>query len=199
MSKQEFLTQLRKGLYGLPQEDIEDRLAFYGEMIDDQIEEGLSEEEAILSIGSVENIVTQVIADIPLTKLARERIKPKRQMKGCEIVLLAVGSPVWGSLLIAVFAIVFSLYLSMWAVIGALWSVFSSLVVCAIGCVVSGVGLAVTVSGVSGLIAVAAGLLTGGLSIFAFYGCLAASRGGAFLTRKLPLWIKGIFIKKEDV
>ncbi len=43
MNKQAFLTQLRKGLSGLPQEDIEERLAFYSEMIDDRIEEGLSE------------------------------------------------------------------------------------------------------------------------------------------------------------
>ena len=47
MNKQEFLSQLRKGLAGLPQNDIEERLAFYGEMIDDRIEEGLSEEEAV--------------------------------------------------------------------------------------------------------------------------------------------------------
>ena len=29
MSKQEFLAQLRKGLSGLPQDDIEERLTFY--------------------------------------------------------------------------------------------------------------------------------------------------------------------------
>ena len=47
MGKQEFLAQLRKGLQGLPQEDIEERLTFYSEMIDDRMEEGLSEEEAV--------------------------------------------------------------------------------------------------------------------------------------------------------
>ncbi len=33
MNKQEFLTDLRKALSGLPQDDIEERIAFYGEMI----------------------------------------------------------------------------------------------------------------------------------------------------------------------
>ena len=37
MNKQEFLTQLRQGLSGLPQDDIEKRLTFYSEMIDDRI------------------------------------------------------------------------------------------------------------------------------------------------------------------
>ena len=52
MSKQEFLAQLRKSLSGLPQEDIEERLTFYSEMIEDHIEEGLPEEEAVSAVGS---------------------------------------------------------------------------------------------------------------------------------------------------
>ena len=53
MNKQEFLSGLRKGLCGLPQDDIEERLSFYGEMIDGRIEEGLSEEEAVSEIGAL--------------------------------------------------------------------------------------------------------------------------------------------------
>ena len=79
MSKQEFLAQLRKGLSGLPQDDIEERLAFYSEMIEDQMEDGLSEEDAVLAVGSIDEIVTQVVADIPLTKIAKERIKTKER------------------------------------------------------------------------------------------------------------------------
>ena len=37
MSKQEFLVQLRKGLSGFPQDDIEEHVTFYSEMIDDMI------------------------------------------------------------------------------------------------------------------------------------------------------------------
>lgn len=36
MSKEQFLGQLRKGLSGLPQDDREERLAFYSEMLDDR-------------------------------------------------------------------------------------------------------------------------------------------------------------------
>ena len=49
MNKQEFLVQLRNALSGLPKDDIEERIEFYSEMIEDRIEEGLSEEEAIAS------------------------------------------------------------------------------------------------------------------------------------------------------
>ena len=37
MNKQEFLAELRKGLSGLPQDDIEERLTFYNETLEDTI------------------------------------------------------------------------------------------------------------------------------------------------------------------
>ena len=67
MNKQEFLAQLRNALSGLPKDDIEERIEFYSEMIEDRIEEGLSEEEAIAAVGTVEEIAGQVIAEVGAT------------------------------------------------------------------------------------------------------------------------------------
>ena len=53
MDKQEFLSKLRAKLFGLPQKELEERLSFYSEMIDDRIEEGLSEETAVKELGTV--------------------------------------------------------------------------------------------------------------------------------------------------
>ena len=68
MLKQEFLNALKEGLKGLPEKDIEERLTFYGEMIDDRIEEGRTEEEAVNEIGSVDEVVQQIVAETPLTR-----------------------------------------------------------------------------------------------------------------------------------
>ena len=103
--------RLSKGLSGLPREDREERLSFYSEMIDDRIEEGLSEEEAVSAVGKIEDIVSQVIADTPLTKLAKERIKSNRRLEGWEILLLILGFPVWLPLLVAFFAVILLLFL----------------------------------------------------------------------------------------
>lgn len=100
MDKQEFLSKLRAKLSGLPQKELEERLSFYSEMIDDRIEEGLSEEDAVKELGTVDEVAGQVIAEIPLSKLVKERIKPKRALNVWEIVLLAIGSPIWLSLMI---------------------------------------------------------------------------------------------------
>ena len=47
MTKTEFLTKLRKLLGGLSENDIESSAAFYSEMIDDNIENGMTEEELL--------------------------------------------------------------------------------------------------------------------------------------------------------
>ena len=198
LTKQEFLLNLRKGLLGLPPQDIEERLAFYNEMIEDLIEDGLSEEEAVAEMGPIPEIVKQTVADTPLSKIAKERIKPKRRMSALEIVLLVLGSPIWLSLLIAVVAVIFAVYLSLWSVIISLWAVFGSLIASAFGLIASGAILALTQNIFTGIAVIGAGILCGGLSIFMFYGCELISKGIIILTKKFALWIKNCFRGKED-
>lgn len=199
MDKQAFLTALRSGLSGLPQDDIEERLTFYGEMIDDRMEEGLSEEEAVAAIGEVSEIVRQAVADTPLAKIAKERIRPKRRLKTWEIVLLALGSPIWLSLAIAAAAVLFAVIVSLWSVILSLWSVFASLAVSAVAAVPTGAFFAVGGHGAAGLAMLSAGLVCAGLTILLFFGCMGAMKGILRLTKKITLWTKDRFIKKEDV
>lgn len=198
MNKQEFLDGLRKGLSGLPQADIEERLTFYGEMLDDRIEEGLSEEEAVAAAGSVNEIVRQTVADIPLAKIAKERIKPKRRLKAWETVLLALGSPIWLSLGVAAAAVIFALYVTVWSVIASFWSVFASLAVCAAAGVPMFVIFAAGGSGAAGIAVLSAGIVCAGLSVFMFFGCLQATKGILLLTKKFAIWVKNCFIKKEE-
>ena len=197
MSKQEFLTRLRKGLSGLPQDDIEERLAFYSEMIDDRMEEGLSEEDAVCAIGNIDELISQIIADIPITKLVKEKITPRKKLQAWEILLLVLGSPIWLSLGIAAFAVGISVYAVLWSLIISLWTVFASIVACAAGGVLSCVALTMGGNGAIGVAMLAAGIVCTGLSIFMFYGCKAATNGTVILTKKIAIGIKNCFIKKE--
>lgn len=199
MNKQEFLNQLKNKLKGLPEQDINRSLEFYSEMIDERIEEGVLEEDAVSDIGEVDEIAAQILADTPITKLIKEKIKTKKKISVFEIVLLILGSPIWLSLLIAAFAVIFSLYVSLWAIIIAFWAVFVSLIACALGGIVSGIALACFSDKISGLATIGAGIVLGGISVFAFLGCKAATKGVVFLTKKFALWIKKCFVKKEEV
>lgn len=198
MRKQEFLCALKKRLSGLPKQDVEDRLNFYSEMIDDRTEEGWTEEEVISDIGSVDEISTQIIADIPFTKIATERVKPKKRLKMWEIALLAIGSPIWLSLAIAAFAVLLSLYAVLWSLIVSVWAAFASLAAGAVGGVVAGISFAFRGNGLTGIAVIGAGIVCAGLAIFLFFGCKTATNGIIYLSQKIALGIKKCFIKKEN-
>lgn len=194
MRKEVFLDQLRKGLSALMPDDAEERLTFYSEMIDDRMEEGLSEEEAVASVGSVAEILAQITAESPLSKEEKEPLPQKRKLSAGEIALLVLGSPIWLSLAIAAFAVILSLYVSLWAVLISLWSVFLSCAACFLGGILACVLLLLCCSTASGLLMLAGGLVCAGLSIFLFFGCKAATQGVVLLTKKCTKY----FIRKEE-
>ena len=199
MNKQEFIELLRSKLSGLPEESVEDRISFYSEMIDDWVEAGFSEEEAVSELGSVDEIVEQIISDIPFKKIAKNKIKPQRQLRGWEIALLIIGSPLWLVLLISAFAVIFSLYAVMWSLVVSLWAVFASFV--AVGACGIGVGFVFAVTGkaFSGISLMGASLVCLGLAIFLFFASKSATKGMAMLTKKIAVGIKKLFVKKEGV
>ena len=100
MKKQEFLTELRSKLNGLPKEDIDNRINFYEEMINDRMDDGKTEEEAVADIGSVDDVVRQIANDTPMLRLVAEKAKPKRALRAWEIVLIILGFPLWFPLVI---------------------------------------------------------------------------------------------------
>lgn len=198
MTRHEFLCVLQDKLSGLPRDDVEERLSFYSEALDDRMEEGLSEEEAVAAVGCVEEIALQIIADIPLVKIAKERMTPKRQMRVWEIILLVLGSPLWLSLLIAAFAVVLSLYAVLWSVLLSLWTAFAAVITYSVAGIIAGIGIALDGNGLTGIALVGAGFLCAGLSIFLFYGCRAATKGTVLLTKKIMLRMKSGFMKREE-
>ena len=198
MTKKEFLNELAKGIAGIPDEDITRSLEFYSEMIDDRMEEGKSEEEAVAEIGTVKDAVSQILAEIPITKLIKEKVKKKRKLGTLEIVLLILGAPIWLSLIVAAFAVILSVYISVWAVIISLWAVFASLGACTLGGIAAGVIFVCTDNLFSGLAMLAASLILAGFTIFCFFGCKIATKSILILTKKIVVAIKNLFVVKEE-
>ena len=191
MTKAQFLEELKAKLSFLPDEELEDQLEFYGEMIDDRIDDGLSEEEAVLAAGRIDEIAFRLMTDTDIDDDDDEPlISKKRPLKTWEIVLLIAGAPLWIPLLIAAVAIAFSLYVS-------LWSIFASLVGCAIGGTVVGISTLIGGNATAGLASLGLGIFCAGASILAFFGCRGATRGVISLTRKIFTGIKKKFSKKE--
>ena len=199
MGKQEFLASLEARLFGLPQDEIGERLAFYSEMIDDRMEEGLSEEDAVSGIGTVDEIVSQIIAEVPFTRIMREKVKPKRARKAWEIVLLVLGSPLWIPLCFAALAVILAAYVVVWSLIVSLWAIEVSFAACSLAGIFSAVIFLIRGDAAVGIAMLGAGAFFAGLSIFLFFGCKQATGSILRLTKKIALGVKSLFIGKEDV
>ncbi len=65
MTKHEFQSALRERLSGLPAEDVAATVAYYREMIEDRMEDGLTEEEAVAALGPLEDVLASVLSDLP--------------------------------------------------------------------------------------------------------------------------------------
>lgn len=197
MTKNEFLAELRSKLSGVPEKDAEDRLGFYSEIIDDRMEEGISEEEAVRGIGSIDEIAAGITAEISQARNKDQKRESKRKLKAWEIVLLAAGSPVWLPLAIAAVAVTFSLYAVLWALVISLWAVFVAFTATAGGSIVIFVVQIIYGNALAGVAILGAGLILAGSSIFLFFGCKNSTKGTAVLAKKIALGIKKIFVKKE--
>ena len=197
MTKQEFLSALAKALSGIPQKERSEALAYYEEMLNDRIEDGMSEVDATSAVGTPNAIASEVIANVPMGRLVRERVKPKRSLRTWEIVLLAVGSPVWLPIAIAALAVFFSLYVVLWSLDVTTWAVGASFAGGAIGGIVACFPALFTGSIGEALFLLGAGLALAGLSILSYLGARAATRGILQLSKTIWLATKRALSRKE--
>lgn len=184
MTKQAFLTQLRKGLSSIPQKEREERINFYSEMIDDRMEEGFTEEDAVLQIGDINTIVSQILAETSSRKFTK---KTEKRYNAWTITLLVLGAPIWLSLLIAAFAVALSFYASVWAVIVSLWATFIAIIIAAVGCVIVAVVYLALGSPLIALAIFSASLVCAGIAILLYFACKIATNATMKCTKKLAM------------
>lgn len=198
MNKNTFIITLRERLKGLPSEDIDKSVDYYCELIEDRIEEGESEEEAIATLGSIDEIVQKILADTPLTKLVKTKIEHKNQTSLWVIILIILGIPVWVPIIISLAATIFALYISLWAVVIAVFAA-------CVGIAISGIAGIVTA-----IIFIAKGLFLSGVALLG--SCLVLIgicillailshyfiKLTVFLTKKTVMGIKKLFIGKGE-
>ncbi len=198
MNRKEFIDGLRDGLSGMPEHEMEERISFYNEMIDEHMANGESEETAIAAIGSVDAAVAQISSEIPLAKLVRDRVRPKKKVNVGLIILLVLGFPVWFPLALAALSIMFTVYLVIWVIILAFFIVDLALAIAAVA-TLPGAVIYLMSSNVPGAVfAIGVGLICAGLAVLIFQG--SAAMGGWLLrqTGNVLLSIKKALIGKDD-
>lgn len=194
MKKQEFLNELRSKLVGLPKEDIDNRINFYEEMINDRMDDGKSEEEAVADIGSVDEVVRQIANETPMLKLVAEKAKPKRALRAWEIVLIILGFPLWFPLLITFTVLALVFYLLFWILVIVSYAIEAVLAATSVAGIV--VFCAYLVDGTVNLLPLGYSLMALGGTMLFIFACIGATKLTIFLSKKMVLGIKTAFIRK---
>ena len=201
MSKDAFIGELRHRMAGLPKEAVDRTVEYYSELIADSMEDGLSEEEAVSRLGSLDEIVANVVKDMPLSQIVETRIREKKAKRGgiraWEVILLVLGAPLWLPLLLAVLAVVLALYVALWAVVIALWAVVAAVILSGVVAVVAGIVELCQLHLPQGLVLLGGGLVCMGLCALLFLLMKLITVGTVKLCKLIWTGIKSLFVGKK--
>lgn len=197
MNREEFITLLEKRLTGIPQDDIKKTVDYYNEIIFDQTEDGLSEEEVVNNLGSIDDIVKLTLSEVSFPKLMKEKLNLNRKLKTWEIVLISSTAIIWFPILIALLAVVLSLYVSLWSGVIALGaSSISSLAMSLL--IVFGFIDIVTMNVSSGIFLIGIGILGLGLGILLGILTCRLAKIMVIVCKKIVIKCKFIFVRRGE-
>ncbi|WP_125704898.1 DUF1700 domain-containing protein [Lacticaseibacillus daqingensis] len=109
MTRETFLMRLGTGLRGhVPAGEAKRLVAYYDEMIQDLIEDGSTEADAVAQVGDPNDLVFAAAQSVPETP--SQPAHPRLLLW----LLLILGAPLWGALAVAALCVVASLDLILW-------------------------------------------------------------------------------------
>lgn len=196
MNKQEYLGKLREALACLPDDEIDESVAFYAEMIDDRMADGMAEDEAVAQLDDPKAAARAIIADLPPVPRAAARTKRKSRVLYWTLIIL--GSPLWLTLLLAGATVVLAGVIVIWSLIFALWALAAGLlaggpagiVVCLLGLAAGQPAYAASELG--------GGLICLGLGLFCLHGAMAASKALLEVSRQWVGRARALFVKRKS-
>ena len=195
MKKEEYLEGLRTALRAakLPSSAIAEGVEFYTEAIDDRMEEGASEEEAVARMGSLEDARAAVSAEVP--PVPRRIARLSTGSHALDIALAVIACPVWIPFALACIGILASVYLALWLVVAAVWMLLT------VAFLTGAVGVFAAFWGVAsgapamGLLGLGIGLAASGIALLAVPLAAWATSALVKLAERFGRWVAGLFMR----
>lgn len=201
MKKIEFLEAVRSGIAELPYAEREAYISYYAEMIDDMIEDGMSEDDAVDVIGLPDGIAEQILREYyaehntepdsgerehtytePIIMAEK---KTRKRMSVLTVILLILGAPVWLPLLLAGGIVLLAVYIVLWSLVISLYAIVLGFGLGGIALVLGGAVVAVAGQGMIALLFEGSGLVLIGMAILLVFVSNLVAKCAWFLT-KLP-------------
>ncbi len=198
MKKEEYLDRIRQLLQSLPKEDLERSLAFYAESIEDRMEDGMSEEEAVASMESPEEAAEAILMDQSLPTLVKVRVKNRRKISALELILLVLGFPLWFPLLLTALILGFTFLLVAWVLVLVPAAVCLALGVSGVGVLFGGAVSITKIALPAILMAPGTALILIGLAILFGFVLVWSVKLAAKLSKGFVRGLKALLIKKEE-
>lgn len=180
MNKYEFLAEVRRGLGGMKKADIDRSLEYYREMIEDRVEDGLTEEEAVAALGPVEKVIADILSgaetseseDTPTPVSSFTGEKDKKEGNGLLAALLVVCRVLYVICEVC-----------LWITAVSVMVAGISVCATAVGMLFTGIVQMVTSGFASGLVYIGGAAAGAGIGIFTIVGAVWAFRGIRALSR----------------
>jgi uncharacterized membrane protein len=147
MNINDFLDLLKKKLRRFGTRNAEDAAAYYSEILDDKIADGMSEQEAVASLGDLDSIVRESASEM----VAENKVK-----NPAAVVFLLIGA--FAPVILPLAIVLFTLYIVVFVVWGSLVISFG---ISAVALIIGGIG-SLFISNNAGV-----GMLTLGVSLVA--------------------------------
>lgn len=200
MTKQEYLAELRAALSDLSAEEASRACAFYEEMIDDRVEAGEDERDAVAAMEPPAVAAARIMDEMPVVPRALARAQGRRR-SGCGTALLwaavVAGSPLWLSLLAAALAFVLCGVVVLCLPFVMAWVLSVAFLACMPVALFAAACAVAAGSGVVALLDVGVGLGMGGAGLLMLLAALFVTRFFVRLLGRFVRWAASPFWKAE--
>lgn len=192
MKKWEFVNELNARLRDLPKTETDKYIEYYLEMIDDRTEEGMTEEEAVGAVGSIDEIESKIRSEYA-GAYVQVQTRPSgfsfKRLQWWQIALMVLGSIFLIPFVASAFGItvgacasLFGVVVACFAVVFALYVVSGAMFVSGAALIVAGIAAFFNQGAPLGMFTLGGGFLLTGLSVLMIIG----------LNKLTELMIKGI-------
>ena len=178
------MKSLRKSLKKFSDEETREILQYYEEMIDEQIDQGCLESEAVADLGNIDYISSEIKNDLVEARIANNK-SIKRTWSNFSIVLVSLLSPALMPLAIAFIAVFLSLFITIYALALAFGATSVGLIIGIVPVCIEGV---IQFGAAGGFIF--AGIFLILICIFAFLSVISVYGGNKLLNKIIRLFIK---------
>ncbi len=141
MTKMQFETSLRARLRGIPENEVNRYVEYYMEMINDRIDEGMGEDEAVAAVGHLDDIEARIRSERQQQFVNSAKPEGKKKLSSGAAAAIIIGCILFSPLIIGLLGIAIGLVFGVIGIAIGLFFAAVGIYIGALACVAAGFGI----------------------------------------------------------